>query len=425
MAFLHGDLQPQFKLYARPMPNTPGVLHGQLLKLHKTVYGLKQASFEWARKLNGTLRECGYTQGVAADDCLWWKVSKSGRLMMQATYVDDILRAYAREDEAEMEADMKQMGKAFTLKDLGDAELLLGWRIRRGDNWLSVDQEGYVRQVLEQYGMDQCRPVDTPGTKLELLQEGSEEERADAKGAVEHSHMTLANYSSVVGALQYLASSTRPDIATAVNTLGSFNADPRPCHLRALKRIMRYLAGTAALGITYTRTEDGVFRLCVYSDSDWAGDPSDRRSITGYVMQLCGGAISWYSKKQSTVSLSSTEAEYNAGAETAREVTWLRALLTDMGEEQKHPTIVQIDNQGAIAMGNGSGSVDRRKHIDVKHHYLKEKVEMGILELVYVPSASNLADIFTKPLDKIKFIPLRDAVMGSKGVGSTADNNKK
>jgi hypothetical protein len=345
-AFLHGDLKEE--LYARPPPDTPDIKPGQVLKLLKTIYGLKQASHAWGVKLNAAIKRLGYSQ-LASDECIWVKRSKTGKLMIIATYVDDVPRAYSKADEAEMERDMAQLRAQFTIKDMGDVEYIVGWRITRdrSKRTLTIDQSGYITGLLEQYNMEQCKPDLTPGTMRELLY-------AEDGSLLDTARKT--EYASLIGALQYPANSCRPDIQQAVNALGALNGKPKPVHFAAGMRILRYLAGTKNNGITYTGAK-GAMIIDASCDSDWASDPQDRKSITGYVVKLAGAAVSWCSRKQPTVSQRTQEAEYIAAAETAKELVWLRLLLFELGFMQEGATLLKMDNTAAIASANGTGSV--------------------------------------------------------------------
>jgi hypothetical protein len=240
-----------------------------------------------------------------------------------------------------------------------------------------------------------------------------------------NSLVKLSNYASIVGSLQYAATSTRPDIAHAVNTLAGFNSNPRRVHLRAVKRILRYLAGTRSIGLTYRHSADmnqADIGPVFYTDSDWASDKLTRRSVSGYTGIMCGAAVTWASKKQQTVALSSAEAEYVAATETTKEILWLRGLLSELGFVPTGPTRLNIDSQSALAMGNGTGSPDRRKHIDVKHHFITQCTGNGTIKLVWVPTQYNVADILTKPLSEQKFIPFCSTLLGQ---SPEQDNDSK
>jgi len=178
-----------------------------------------------------------------------------------------------------------------------------------------------------------------------------------------------STYQSMVGNLLYAAMATRPDIAQAVSVVSKFNANPSVSHLTAVKRVLRYLKGTVNLALKYNQTESRA--LVGFSDADWAGDQDDRRSTTGNVFLLGGGAVSWLSKKQSTVALSTAVAEYVALSQAAQECVWLRRLLSDLGMDAT-PVVILEDNQGAIAIAKNPVDHSRTKHIDFRYHYIRE-----------------------------------------------------
>ena len=213
------------------------------------------------------------------------------------------------------------------------------------------------------------------------------------------------NYQSMVGSLLYAAVATRPDIAQAVSAVAKFSAEPTVAHLTAAKRILRYLKGIIYACLLYSKS--GNVEMRAYSDADWAGDQDDRHSTSGFVCQLSGGAISWSSKKQATVALSTTEAEYIALCATAQEVVWLRRLLSELGVQMFNPTEVMEDNQGAIAMGRNPVNHNRTKHIDIRYHYVREAVDDGIITMTYCPTKEMIADALTKPLPRVQFEILR------------------
>ena len=184
-----------------------------------------------------------------------------------------------------------------------------------------------------------------------------------------------------------------------------FNSNPNEAHLTAVKRIMRYLKGTIDIALYYKKTEDGV--LVGYSDADWAGDQDDRHSTTGNLFLMTGDAISWLSKKQTTVALSTAEAEYVTLSIATQEAVWLRRMLTDLCAEPKEPTVMMEDNKGAIAIAKNPVSHVRTKHIDIQYHYVREAVQDNIIDLRYCPTEDMTADLLTKPLPRGRFEMLR------------------
>eukprot|EP00731_Ephydatia_muelleri_P036346 Em0239g7a len=220
-------------------------------------------------------------------------------------------------------------------------------------------------------------------------------------------------YQSMVGSLLYAAIATRPDIAQAVGAVSKFNSCPTETHLTGVKRILRYLKGTINLGLKFEKTADSS--IIGFSDADWAGDLDNRHSTSGNLFVMSGGAISWLSKKQPVVALSTTEAEYVALGAATQEVVWLRRLLSDIKASPKMPTIISEDNQGTIAIARNPVYHARTKHIDIKYHYVREALMDGVIDLVYCPTQQMTADILTKPLSRDRFETLRHE-MGLKDI---------
>src|SRR6266436_917544 len=227
-------------------------------------------------------------------------------------------------------------------------------------------------------------------------------------------------YLQVIGSVMYAMLGTRPDIAYAVSTLSRFASRPGMSHVRALKHLLRYLKGSADFGITYS-CDGGSLMGCEltiddndvygFTDSDYAMDPDTRRSVSGAVFLFAGGPISWRSKLQTSVSQSSTEAEYVASTEAAKEAIWLRRLMNDLKQDISHPTPLFIDNRGAQLLAKNPVNHSNTKHIDVRHHFIRECVANGSIVLRSIASADNIADVCTKPLGKVKFSLLR-SMMG-------------
>ena len=209
------------------------------------------------------------------------------------------------------------------------------------------------------------------------------------------------SYQSFVGSLLYAAITTHPDITQAVGVVSKFCANPTQRHLTAAKRILRYLKGTGYLGLRYKKCADG--NLIGYSDADWAGDVDDRHSTSGNVFLLAKGAVSWLSKKQATVALSTTEAEYVALSTATQEAIWLQRLFTDVGEPLEEPVVINEDNQGAIAMAKNPVGHARTKHIDIRYHFVLEGVRNGTIIMKYVATGEMVADILTKSLPQHPF----------------------
>src|SRR5438477_7855715 len=240
--------------------------------------------------------------------------------------------------------------------------------------------------------MGECNPVATPlDTSVKLTSITAEEAPADPQ-----------EYARIVGGLTFAACVTRPDIACAVSQLSQFLNNPSSTHMQAAKRVLRYLHGTAMLGITY---RPPPLHLQGYSDANWAGDMDTRRSTTGYVVMLNNGAIAWKSQRQPTVALSTMEAEYMALTEATKELKWVRQLLAELGydgDSMNEPTGLYSDNQSAIALAKNPVSHARAKHIDLRHHFIREAILDKIVWLQHIPTSEMTADSLTKALGREK-----------------------
>jgi hypothetical protein len=244
------------------------------------------------------------------------------------------------------------------------------------------------------------RPFSTPmkvGLKLEKRSTPSDSD-------------TLREYQQMLGSLMYAVTGTRADLAYTATYLAQFASAPGPEHLEAMKYTFHYLAGTSHLALVF----DGSSKLELYGyvDSDWAGDPNDRRSITGYAFKLGNCLVSWSSRKQPTVALSSTEGEYMAGTEASREAIFLRRVLTDIEFEFHDPTSLLMDNQSAmqIALNTSAAFSNRTKHIDVRHHWIRERIRDGVIKLEWIPTDDQAADILTKALPTANVVKFRTEI---------------
>ena len=285
---------------------------------------------------------------------------------------------------------MRALETEFEMTDLGLLHFFLGFEIWQTPQGIFFSQQKYTKEILARYQMTDCRSVSSPldpNEKLSLYDTSPQVEQGP--------------YRNLVGCLVWLTYS-RLDIAFTVSLLSSFSSKPRQRHLQSGNRVLRYLSGTLDYGIFYG---EGCV-LSAWCDSDWAGDPDSRRSTTGCVFSLGTGAISWSSKRQPTVALSSTEAEYRAACYAACEAIWLRRLLSELGFPQTGSTLVRCDNQSCIALAKNPVFHARTKHIEIQYHYVRERVLAGDLRLEYCPTAENAADIFTKAVSQKTLVPL-------------------
>ncbi len=278
------------------------------------------------------------------------------------------------------------------MTDLGELSWILGIHVIRNleEGWISISQQKYLEEVLERFDKANLRPISTPSLPNQHLVRLSSPE-VDAK-----------HFQSALGALMYLMLGTRPDIAYTVAALGRHAANPGVEHQHALDRLFRYLRGTSNYKLVYQHGVTDGDDLVGYVDADWGSDVNDHKSTSGYVFKLAGGAISWSSKKQGCVALSSTEAEYVAGAHAAKEAIWLGRLFAGLQQPFTFPISLRIDNQSAIAIAKNPEFHNRTKHIDIRYHFLRHKVESGELTLDYLPTNDQPADVLTKGLAREK-----------------------
>jgi len=413
-AFLWGKLQDNEQIYMRlPEPHK-----GSVVRLIKSIYGLKQASRRWNQKMDSVMKAFGFGKTNYADACMYY-MTKGDAMLLIIVHVDDKVVAWRGEDL--YEAFKAHCSKHYVMKDLGPLEFALGMRVTRDRSArsISLDQEAATREILSSMNMMDCRSVKTPQVAKQYLQPQPHE--------VIDTTMAKVPYRTCVGKLQYLCQGTRPDIANATRELGRFANNPNQEHWKAAKHLLRYLRGT----LNYKLTFSGALQLRPFCDADFANS-ADRKSVSGMVVMLGSAPVSWSSKKQSTVSCSSTEAEYNSLSETAREVVWLRLLLKEMGEQQEGPTTVFEDNQQTIVWAQDPKHHGRNKHLDVKLHYIREQVARKTLAVEYVSTQNQLADVMTKPLGRVTFERLVDMIMWTQRsrtdqqpvAGSEATNNQ-
>lgn len=383
-AFLYGDLEEE--VYVK-QPTGYGA-DGKVCRLRKALYGLKQSPRVWYQTLTSHLVNLGFSKSNC-DDGLFYN-RKTGIYL--PIYVDDLL--LIGPDMGHINALKKQLASRYEMSDLGPCRHYLGVQITRDRKrrTLTLTQSGYINQVLKQHQMEDCKSVTTP------MESGA------TYGPTDKAHVAfredITAYKSAIGSLLYLTTQTRPDIAFSVSKLAQFGLNPTPQHWSGVKRVMRYLKGTKDVGITYNGVDSAG--LVGYTDSDWAGDKETRRSTSGFVYTMNGGAISWKSKRQPCVALSSCEAEYIASAIAGQEAAWLQRLVEELGYPLATLTL-WADNQGAIAVANNMGQPARMKHIDLRYHYIRELVESGVVHLDYTPTTEMTADGLTKALDTTKF----------------------
>lgn len=382
-AFLYGDLEET--IY---MKQPEGFENGNYVcKLKKGLYGLKQSARNWNKKISSILLNNEFTQSKN-DPCLFSKCV-NGKWTYILIYVDDLIVASSL--EADIDKIITRMKQHFQMSDLGHISYYLGLEIERDENGIfSIHQKGYIKKILKSFGQEDAKPSKIP------MDPGYSKNEQNAQLLPDN-----ILYQKLIGCLIFLSTKTRPDIALSTSILASKVSNPTEMDWTEAKRILRYLKGTIDLKLKLGNTDKNRSKLFGYCDADWAGS-SDRKSISGYLFKLFGGTISWASRKQTCVALSSTESEYVALAEGCQETIWLRRLLEDFNEKQSDPTVILEDNQSCLKVAGNEKFSKRTKHIDTKFHFVKNYQEENITKYEYCPTEDMVADMLTKPLEAVK-----------------------
>ncbi|XP_017974449.1 PREDICTED: uncharacterized mitochondrial protein AtMg00810-like [Theobroma cacao] len=351
-------------------------------KLQKSLYGLKQAYRQWNAKFTEILMQFGFLQS-RSDYSLFTRTTADGSFVALLVYVDDILVASS---SMQSENEVKQFLKSkFKLKDLGARKYFLGIEVARSEKGILLCQRKYALDLIEEHGLLGAKPTSTPIDYSHKLTIASDDDLLTDS----------SNYRQLIGKLLYLTF-TGPDIMYGVQVLSQFMDRLGNVHLQVAYRILKYLKGSPGQGILLSSSSK--LQLRAYCDSDWAGCPSTRKSVTSYAIFIGDSLISWKSKKQSVTAKSSTEAEYRAMSTTCCEIIWLLFLLKDFGVSHSDAVDRFCDNQSALSMCKNPVFHERTKHIEVDCHFIREKVLAGIVKPSYIRTDSQLADLFTKAI---------------------------
>ena len=397
---------------------------GEVFRLVKTLYGLRQSPLAWFKVLDKFLRSKGLTRSNE-DSSLY--ISKDLIILI---FVDDIL-FFSKDKNKITEAKGWLMGE-YKMTDLGDLKQFLGMQIERDrkNRKMFIGQKRYFQKILEQCKMQDCNGCHTPMDPREDLKKPDDK---DITGIIE--------YQSLVGSIMYGMLGTRPDLGYSISTLSKFNSCPAIEHHSAAKRVLRYLQKTKDYGLMFTGKSASEFpEPKCYTDSDWAGDAEDRRSTGGYVFILAGAAVSWKTKKQGITALSSTEAEYVALSEATKEAIWIKRVLRELEtrevpkaevdisryhEEEilrqwepeneeylekkeewpnnlttSKPQMIMADNQGCIKLAENIYGNSKAKHVEIRYHFVRDALQDGKISLSYEPTNTMTADIMTKALPR-------------------------
>ncbi|CAM8884293.1 unnamed protein product [Rhodiola kirilowii] len=349
-------------------------------QLHKSLYGLKQASRQWFSKFSEALINYGLQSSL--NDYSLFTLNKGHAYIALLVYVDDIIITGTSQKLID---NIKQfIDSKFKIKDLGTLRFFLGLEVARSGTDTFINQRKYALELIKDDGLLGCKPSSLPMDTKHKLSLSTSPAIADP-----------TKYRRLVGQLIYLTV-TRPDLAYSVHILSLFMHEPKEDHLKAAHKVLRYLKLALTQGLFYLANQHLVLKA--YCDADWGACPITRKSITGYSVLFGNCLISWKTKKQSVVSRSSAEAEYRAMAQVSCELVWLTKLLADIKVTIPLPITLHCDNNAALHIARNPVFHERTKHVKLDYHVVRQHVSSSFLAPVYVPSTSQLADLFTKPL---------------------------
>jgi hypothetical protein len=413
-AFLRGDLdKAENEVYVKqPAGFEERGKEDLVWRLRKSMPGTKQAARGWNKDFDATLRSLGFVP-TNADPCLYHIRRPGKKIMLVSIHVDDGFLIYDEDDALAMDI-RERLYKAYEMSAKGPLRYALGVRFTRDrqKRTITLDQRKFIRECLTEVGVRGMAAV--PAHPKAFLSERmcptSDEEREQIK----QEGYGGRDYRAEVGSLTWLSVMTRPEICFAVGEVARFVTNPGIKHWNAIDRIWQYLQGSTDVGLTLGGSEE-TLELMGYVDSDYARDVDTRRSTTGWIFKFGGGAVSWRTRRQRSVTLSSTEAEYCALTEAAKEAIWMQGLMNELGLKQNEVPLFE-DNKGAICLAKHDVYHERTKHIDIRHHFVRECVERMQIVVKHRSSKWMIADILTKPLSKELFRKHRRELLGCPGM---------
>ena len=396
-AFLNGDLEEELYMEQPEGYVAPGQ-ENLVCRLVKSLYGLKQAPRCWNIKFDAFIKKFGLIQS-SFDHCVYFR-RKGEEFTLVALFVDDGLLCSNQKEV--LDAILEYVRTEFDMSII-PADRFLGLDITRNrkERQLFLTQEDAILRIMVKFNMTECNPKAVPSdphTRLTKLMA--------PKDQMEAAEMAAIPYREAVGSLMYVMVMTRPDIAFAVGQVAQFCQNPGQAHWNAVKRIISYLAGTSNYGLCFNPGDS----LTGYTDADFAGDIDTRKSTSGFVFLHNNGPVAWSSRRQPCTATSTTESEFIAACEAAKEAVWLQCILLELGEKKSGPVPVMCDNQSAIRLVRNPEFHQRTKHIDIKFQFVREQQTKGAIDVKYIGTADQRADIFTKSLAAPRFQRLRESI---------------
>jgi len=399
-AFLNGDIDTDVYMNIPEGVEIKGVQGNEwVLKLLKGLYGIKQGPRIWSKKLNSELSKLGFTC-LECDHSVFIYECENIKLIVPV-HVDDLV--IASKSKAAIDAFKKEISKVFKIRDLGPTSLILNVKIERDriNRTITLNQTHYIDSILaEHLPHEHLNGCDVPLT-------GQLSTKDCPSTLEETAQMAKVPYREVVGKLLYLSIATRPDIALAVGVFCCFNGNPGRKHWAAVKQTLRYLKATCTLKLHYGPSDSSEL-FSANCDADLGGNPDNSRSTAGYCIHVGSGVVMWGSRLQPHVSLSSTESEYTTASATACEVMWMRYFFKEIGYDMSKPSPMWMDSSSAIQVAKNPEHISTMKHVHRSYNWIRERVDAGDLSITHIPGKDNVADIFTKPLPKAKFVHFRD-----------------
>ena len=382
-AFLNGVIEEE--VYVKQPPGFEDIKYpDHVFKLKKSLYGLKQAPRAWYDRLSNFLIKNDFKRGQV-DTTLFRRTLGKDILVVQI-YVDDII--FGSTNASLCKEFSKLMQDEFEMSMMGELKFFLGIQINQCKDGVYVHQSKYTKELLKKFKLEDCKVMNTPMHPTCTLSKEDEGAKVDQK-----------LYRGMIGSLLYLTAS-RPDILFSVCLCARFQSDPRESHMTAVKRIFRYLKGTTNLGLLYRKSLD--YKLIGFCDADYAGDRIERKSTSGNCQFLGDNLISWASKRQTTIAMSTAEAEYISAASCCTQLLWMKHQLEDY-QIIANSIPIYCDNTAAICLSKNPILHSRAKHIEIKHHFIRDYVQKGILDIQFIDTENQWADIFTKPLTVERF----------------------
>jgi hypothetical protein len=389
-AFLNGDLDETIFMAQSEGFVVKGKEHLGC-RLKKSIYGLKQASRQWNLKFDQVIKKFGFSENDV-DNCIYTKI-KGGKFIILVLYVDDILLASS--DKCMLHETKGFLSSNFDMKDLGEASYVLGIEIYRDrtKGVLGLSQKAYIEKMLKRFNMDKSKATHVPLAKSDKFSEAQ-----CPKNQLESDEMKDIPYASAVGSLMYAQVCTRPDLAFATGMFGRYQKNPEKVHWVGVRKALRYCQGTKDFMLTYRRSDN--LEVVGYTDANFAGCVDSRKSTSGYIYTLAGGAISWKSSKQSLVAASTMQAEFVACYEATGQAVRLKNFIPDLKviDSITEPIMLYCDNHSVVFFSSNNKSSGASKHIDLKYHVVKQRCQDRTIKIEHIRTNSILADPLTKGL---------------------------